>query len=60
VLGKDMNNKVKVVYAGEDPEVAITAFKKIRDEGGKGYQALAVFLKPMDNLHAKFEHEVRA
>jgi hypothetical protein len=55
VIGKDVNGKTKVVYAGEDPDKAIESFKSLRDSGGKGFEALALFLKPMDSMHAKFE-----
>lgn len=55
VLGKDAKGKVNVVYAGESPDEAISTFKGIRDSGGKGLQALALFLKPLDSMHCKFE-----
>lgn len=55
VIGKDGKGKTSVVYAGENPDEAIATFKGIRDTGGKGYQALALFLKPLDSMHAKFE-----
>ncbi len=55
VIGQDMNGKVKVAYVGENPDDAIATFKSIRDSGGKGFQALALFLKPLDSMHAKFE-----
>lgn len=58
VLGQDAAGKVKVVFAGVDPDQAITTFKEYRDAGGKGLQALALFLKPMDSMHAKFEPPV--
>ena len=55
VIGKDGKGKVNVIYAGESPDEAISTFKGIRDVGGKGLQALALFLKPLDSMHAKFE-----
>lgn len=55
VLGKNASGKTTVVYAGEEPDQAIEQFKAIRDAGGQGFQALALFLKPMDSMHAKFD-----
>mgnify|MGYP003332532794 CR=1 FL=1 len=55
VIGKDSKGKVSVVYAGESPDEAVTTFKDLRDTGGKGLQALALFLKPLDSMHAKFD-----
>lgn len=56
VIGKDVKGKTTVLYVGDDPDQAVDTFKGIRDTGGKGLQALALFLKPTDSMHAKFEH----
>jgi hypothetical protein len=55
VTGLDAKGNTKVIYAGTDPDKAISAFKDLRTSGGGGLQAVALFLKPMDSMHAKFD-----